>query len=421
MTAARRQRIVVGLSGGVDSAVTAWLLKRAGHEVVGIFMKNWEEDDDDEYCSSRQDFLDAASVADVIGIEIEHVNFAAEYKDRVFAEFLREYRAGRTPNPDVLCNAEIKFKAFLDHAIRLGAEHIATGHYARIRRVPAARAVPDRPSMESHAGACDDTRVGRYELLKGLDGQKDQSYFLHRLNQAQLARTLFPIGELQKSEVRRIAAEIGLPNARKKDSTGICFIGERPFREFLARYLANAPGPIEDDRGRTIGAHVGLSFYTLGQRKGIGIGGLKDSQGGRAGGEHAPWFVAKKDVARNVLHVVAGHDHPWLQSSRLDAADASWVAGAPPPPGRYAAKTRYRQADAPCTLESAGGSGALAIAFDSPQWAVTPGQSAVLYDGAVCLGGGVIASSDAGQAPPGRPSGRRQRPPVASGRTAERA
>ena len=321
MTAPRPQRIVVGLSGGVDSAVTAWLLKRAGHEVVGIFMKNWEEDDDDEYCSSRQDFLDAASVADVIGIEIEHVNFAAEYKDRVFAEFLREYQAGRTPNPDVLCNAEIKFKAFLDHAIRLGAERIATGHYARVREAAA----------------------GRFELLKGLDGQKDQSYFLHRLSQAQLARTLFPVGELAKTEVRRIAAEIGLPNARKKDSTGICFIGERPFREFLNRYLANTPGPIEDDRGRTIGEHVGLSFYTLGQRKGIGIGGLKDPRGMRVGGEHAPWFVARKDLARNVLHVVAGHDHPWLLSRRLVADDASWIAGSAPA-GRAA--TRPRRATA---------------------------------------------------------------------------
>src|SRR3954452_24360072 len=324
MPASPPQRIVVGLSGGVDSAVTAWLLKRAGHEVVGIFMKNWEEDDDDEYCSSRQDFLDAASVADVLGIEIEHVNFAADYKDRVFADFLREYEAGRTPNPDVLCNAEIKFKAFLDHAIRLGAERIATGHYARVRRSSAARAVPEGTSLESHARACDDARTdapptGRFELLKGLDGQKDQSYFLHRLSQAQLARTLFPIGELAKTEVRRIAAEIGLPNAKKKDSTGICFIGERPFREFLNRYLANTPGPIEDDRGRTIGEHVGLSFYTLGQRKGIGIGGLKDASGARTGSDHAPWFVARKDLARNVLHVVAGHDHPWLLSRRLVA------------------------------------------------------------------------------------------------------
>jgi tRNA-specific 2-thiouridylase len=353
-------------------------------------MKNWEEDDDDEYCSSRQDFLDAASVADVIGIELEHVNFAAEYKDRVFAEFLREYRAGRTPNPDVLCNAEIKFKAFLDHAVRLGAERIATGHYARVRE-PA---------------------TGRFELLKGLDGHKDQSYFLHRLSQAQLARTLFPLGALAKTEVRRIAAEIGLPNAKKKDSTGICFIGERPFREFLNRYLANVPGPIEDDRGRTIGSHVGLSFYTLGQRKGIGIGGLKDPGGMRAGGEHAPWFVARKDLERNVLQVVAGHDHPGLLSRRLVAGDASWVAGAPPPPGRYAAKTRYRQADAACALGGADAAGAIELAFDRPQWAVTPGQSAVVYDGEVCLGGAVIAASDADHTSPARAAGRREGSPL---------
>jgi len=424
MNSARPQRIVVGLSGGVDSAVAAWLLKRAGHEVVGIFMKNWEEDDDDEYCSSRQDFLDAASVADVIGIEIEHVNFAAEYKDRVFAEFLREYRAGRTPNPDVLCNAEIKFKAFLDHALRLGAERIATGHYARIRQVPAPRAAPPARSMASHAAARDGARLGEgasgFELLKGVDASKDQSYFLHRLDQGQLARTLFPVGELHKSEVRRIAAEIGLPNAKKKDSTGICFIGERPFREFLARYLANTPGPIEDDRGRIVGSHVGLSFYTLGQRKGIGVGGIKATRGARGGGEHAPWFVAAKDLERNVLRVVSGHDHPWLLSRRLVADDASWIAGVPPPPGRYAAKTRYRQADAACTLESTA-AGTVALAFDDAQWAVTPGQSAVLYDGAVCLGGGVIASSDAPDASPPRPSGRRQQPPVASRRTTERA
>ena len=403
MTAPRRlQRIVVGLSGGVDSAVTAWLLKRAGHEVVGIFMKNWEEDDDDEYCSSRQDFLDAASVADVVGIDLEHVNFAAEYKDRVFAEFLREYQAGRTPNPDVLCNAEIKFRAFLDHAVRLGAERIATGHYARIRQVPDAGAVAESQSLESHAEACDGARApalasGRFELLKGLDGHKDQSYFLHRLSQAQLARSLFPLGALAKTEVRRIAAEIGLPNARKKDSTGICFIGERPFREFLNRYLANAPGAIEDERGRRIGTHVGLSFYTLGQRKGIGIGGLKDAGGVRGGGAHAPWFVARKELDRNVLRVVAGHDHPWLLSRRLRAGDASWIAGAPPAPGRYSAKSRYRQADAACQLRHVDGGDAIELAFDAPQWAVTPGQSAVLYDGAVCLGGAVIASSDAGE------------------------
>jgi len=390
MNSPRPQRIVVGLSGGVDSAVTAWLLKRAGHEVVGIFMKNWEEDDDDEYCSSRQDFLDAASVADVIGIEIEHVNFAAEYKDRVFAEFLREYRAGRTPNPDVLCNAEIKFKAFLDHAVRLGAERIATGHYARVRE-----------------RAC-----GRFELLKGLDASKDQSYFLHRLSQAQLARTLFPVGDLAKTEVRRIAAEIDLPNAKKKDSTGICFIGERPFREFLNRYLANTPGPIEDDRGRTIGEHVGLSFYTLGQRKGIGIGGLKDASGTRTGSDHAPWFVARKDLARNVLHVVAGHDHPWLLSRRLVANDASWIAGSAPPEGRYAAKTRYRQADAACTLRSGDAPDEIELAFDRAQWAVTPGQSAVVYDGDVCLGGAVIAASDAHDSTPAGTARRRDESPL---------
>ena len=360
------QRVIVGLSGGVDSAVTAHLLQQQGHEVVGIFMKNWEDDDDSEYCSSNIDFVDAAAVADVLGIEIEHVNFAAEYKDRVFAEFLREYQAGRTPNPDVLCNAEIKFKAFLDHAMRLGAEKIATGHYARVRE-----------------------REGRFELLKGLDPSKDQSYFLHRLSQAQLSKTLFPVGELHKTEVRRIAGEIGLPNARKKDSTGICFIGERPFREFLNRYISHAPGPIQDDRGRTLGQHQGLSFYTLGQRQGLGIGGVKEKGAQRGQGEHAPWFVARKDLDRNVLRVVQGHDHPWLLSQRLEAGDTSWVAGAPPAPGRYAAKTRYRQADTACAISARGADG-FALDFTEPQWAVTPGQSAVLYDGDVCLGGGVI-------------------------------
>ena len=364
-----RQRVVVGLSGGVDSAVSAWLLKQQGHEVVGIFMKNWEDDDDSEHCTSRQDWIDAASVADVIGIDVEHVNFAAEYKDRVFAEFLREYQAGRTPNPDILCNAEIKFKAFLDHAMRLGAEKIATGHYARVRE-----------------------RDGRVQLLKGLDPLKDQSYFLHRLTQAQLARTLFPVGELPKTEVRRIAAEIGLPNARKKDSTGICFIGERPFRDFLNRYIAKEPGPIKDERGRTIGQHVGLSFYTLGQRQGLGIGGVKAKGAQKGGSEHEPWFVARKDMAANTLWVVQGHDHPWLLSPRLSAQDASWVAGEPPTPGRLGAKTRYRQSDAACAVQADVGGG-FALDFDTPQWAVTPGQSAVLYDGEVCLGGGVITTS----------------------------
>jgi tRNA-specific 2-thiouridylase len=363
------QRVVVGLSGGVDSAVSAHLLKQQGHEVVGIFMKNWEDDDDSEYCSSNIDFVDAAAVADVLGIEIEHVNFAADYKDRVFAEFLREYEAGRTPNPDVLCNAEIKFKAFLDHAVRLGAEKIATGHYARVRE-----------------------RGSRFELLKGLDPLKDQSYFLHRLTQAQLARTWFPVGELPKTEVRRIAAEIGLPKAKKKDSTGICFIGERPFREFLNRYLANTPGPIRDDRGRTIGEHVGLSFYTLGQRKGIGIGGLKERGAPRGAGAHAPWFVARKDMAANVLYAVQGHDHPWLLSQGLNADDTSWVAGEPPAGAALAAKTRYRQQDAGCDVlvTATAGEERFELRFDQAQWAVTPGQSAVVYDGEVCLGGGVI-------------------------------
>ena len=364
------QRVVVGLSGGVDSAVTAWLLKEQGYDVIGIFMKNWEDDDDSEFCSSNIDFVDAAAVADVIGIEIEHVNFAAEYKDRVFAEFLREYSAGRTPNPDILCNAEIKFKAFLDHALRLGAEKIATGHYARVRL---------------------NDSTGKHELLKGLDPSKDQSYFLHRLNQAQLSKTLFPVGELHKTEVRRIALEIGLPNAKKKDSTGICFIGERPFRDFLNQYIAKEPGPIKNEKGQTIGQHVGLSFYTLGQRQGLGIGGLKAKGAQKGGGEHAPWFVARKDMEKNTLWVVQGHDHPWLQSFALDAENASWVAGTAPVGGQYNSKTRYRQLDAACMLAD-GATDAFSLTFPEPQWAVTPGQSAVLYDGDVCLGGGVITT-----------------------------
>jgi tRNA-specific 2-thiouridylase len=373
------QRVVVGLSGGVDSAVSAHVLKQQGHEVVGIFMKNWEDDDDSEYCSSNIDFVDAAAVADVLGIEIEHVNFAADYKDRVFAEFLREYEAGRTPNPDVLCNAEIKFKAFLDHAMRLGASKIATGHYARVRE-----------------------REGRFELLKGLDPLKDQSYFLHRLTQAQLSKTLFPVGELPKKEVRRIAEEIKLPVAAKKDSTGICFIGERPFRDFLNTYLANKPGLIKDDRGRVIGEHVGLSFYTLGQRKGIGIGGVKERGAPRGSStdpsHHEPWFAARKDMASNTLYVVQGHDHPWLLSTDLKAEDTSWVAGRAPIAGAVAAKSRYRQNDAACSFEG-DAAGSFELRFDQPQWAVTPGQSAVVYDGEVCLGGGVISGSTHGAWP----------------------
>ena len=363
------KRVVVGMSGGVDSSVAAWLLKQQGYEVIGLFMKNWEDDDDDEYCSTRQDWLDAASVADVLDVDIEAVNFASEYKDRVFAEFLREYQAGRTPNPDVLCNAEIKFKAFLDHAIKLGADLIATGHYARVRQ---------------------NTTNGQFELLKAVDSSKDQSYFLHRLNQSQLANTLFPLGEIHKSKVREIAEQLKLPNAHKKDSTGICFIGERPFREFLNRYLSFQPGPIKTPDEKIIGEHVGLSFYTLGQRKGIGIGGVKEHT--RENGSHDAWYVARKDVTANTLYVVQGHDHPWLLSSALTADQMSWVAGTAPSLTHVSAKTRYRQSDMPCEFANVN-TEHFQLAFTQPQWAVTPGQSAVLYDGDVCLGGGIIASS----------------------------
>jgi tRNA-specific 2-thiouridylase len=368
-----RKKVVVGMSGGVDSSVAAWMLKEQGYDVVGLFMKNWEDDDDSEYCSTREDWIDAASVADVIGVDIEAVNFAAEYKDRVFAEFLREYQAGRTPNPDVLCNAEIKFKAFLDHAMKLGADLIATGHYARVRAVS-------------------DARGERHELLKAVDASKDQSYFLHRLNQAQLSKTLFPLGEIHKSEVRNIAERLGLPNAKKKDSTGICFIGERPFREFLNRYLSYRPGPMKTPDGQLVGEHVGLSFYTLGQRKGIGLGGMKSHK--NTDGNSDAWYVARKDIANNILYVVQGHDHPWLLSGSLTADQASWIAGHPPVAGGLSAKTRYRQADMDCVVAPYAGAG-FALEFAAPQWAVTPGQSAVLYDGEVCLGGGIIASAAA--------------------------
>ena len=355
-----RERIVVGMSGGVDSSVAAALLKRAGYDVVGLFMKNWEDDDDDEYCSTRQDLIDVASVADVLGIELDVVNFAAEYRDRVFAEFLREYSAGRTPNPDVLCNAEIKFKAFLDHAVAMGASRIATGHYAGVRE-----------------------RGGRFELLKGADPAKDQSYFLHRLTQAQLARVLFPLERLRKTEVRRIAREAGLPVAEKKDSTGICFIGERPFRAFLNRYLPHRPGPMKTPDGRVVGEHIGLAFHTIGQRSGLGIGGTK-------GGDGSAWYVAGKDLGANALIVVQGHDHPLLASRSLVAADLAWVGGAAPPAdATYGGKTRYRQSDAACRIASIDAV-RCEIEFDEPQWAVTAGQSVVLYSGEVCLGGGVI-------------------------------
>jgi tRNA-specific 2-thiouridylase len=350
------EKVVVGMSGGVDSSVAALLLKRAGYDVVGLFMKNWEDDDDDEHCSTREDLIDATAAADVMGIDLEAVNFAAEYRERVFASFLAEYAAGRTPNPDVLCNAEIKFKAFLDHAMRMGAACIATGHYARLR-----------------------SRDGWVELLRGADGAKDQSYFLHRLTQAQLERVLFPVGHLTKAEVRRIAAEAGLPNHAKKDSTGICFIGERPFREFLNRYLPRSPGPMVTPEGGRVGEHIGLAFYTIGQRKGIGLGGAGE-----------PWYVADKRVATNELIVVQGHDHPLLMRSTLRGLDASWVRDAPSAGTPHGAKTRYRQADAACTLASVA-DGEIAVEFSRPQRAVTPGQSVVLYDGEVCLGGAVIA------------------------------
>ncbi len=359
---ARRERVVVGLSGGVDSAVAAWLLKQQGCDVVGLFMKNWEDDDTDEYCTSREDLVDAAAVADVIGIELEAVNFAADYRERVFAHFLREYEAGRTPNPDVLCNSEIKFRAFLDHALTLGADRIATGHYARVRQSPGG---------------------GGVQLLKAVDGSKDQSYFLHQLSQPQLAPALFPLGELHKRDVRALARREGIPTWAKKDSTGICFIGERPFRDFLARYLPRVPGPIVTVDGRAIGRHDGLAYYTLGQRQGLGIGGTRD-------GGAAPWFVAGKDRARNALIAVQGHDHPRLYRRDVDAIEMHWIAGhAPTLPRRLAAKTRYRMADAPCAVEPKEGDAIRAV-FDAPQWAPTPGQYLVFYQGDVCLGGGVI-------------------------------
>jgi tRNA-specific 2-thiouridylase len=361
-TPKKPKKVVIGMSGGVDSSVAAWMLKEQGYEVIGLFMKNWEDDDNDEYCSSRQDWLDVVSVADLIGIDVEAVNFAAEYRERVFAEFLREYAAGRTPNPDVLCNAEIKFKAFLDHAMSLGADAIATGHYARVR----------------HEG-------GKVQLLKAVDISKDQSYFLHRLTQQQLAHVLFPLGEIPKTEVRKIAETIGLHNARKKDSTGICFIGERPFREFLNRYLPRTPGSIKTPEGKTVGEHMGLAFFTLGQRKGIGLGGSQDGTGDA-------WYVARKDMVNNILYVAQGHEHPWLLASMLSAIDASWIAGDAPAPGSYSAKTRYRQADSVCTLSAGDTPLQFGLSFSESQWAVTPGQSAVLYDGDICLGGGIISA-----------------------------
>jgi tRNA-specific 2-thiouridylase len=363
-------KVVVGMSGGVDSSVAAMLLKQQGYRVTGLFMKNWEDDDDSEYCSTRQDLVDVASVCDMLGIDLEVVNFSAEYKDRVFAEFLAEYEAGRTPNPDILCNSEIKFRCFLDHAMQLGAERIATGHYARVRE-------------------WNNDGRSEFQLLKAEDGTKDQSYFLYRLNQAQLSKTLFPLGDLYKREVRRMAAEAGLHVAEKKDSTGICFIGERPFREFLMRYLPARPGEVRGlDDDALLGEHQGLMYHTIGQRKGLHIGGIKGHQD--AAGEHEAWYVAGKDAGRNVLYVVQGHEHPALLREKLSATQLNWVAGRDPHTHWvYTAKPRYRSADMPCEIDSIE-DGRAEIVFAQPQWALTPGQSVVVYESTVCLGGGII-------------------------------
>lgn len=357
-------RVLVGLSGGVDSSVSAWLLKRAGREVGGLFMKNWEEDDADGVCPAEADARDARTIAEQIGIPFYGRNFAAEYWDGVFEHFLSELQAGRTPNPDVLCNREVKFKTFVEHAHDLGYERIATGHYAQLRQ-----------------------RDGLVELLRGADASKDQSYFLHALDQAQLAVAEFPVGGLPKSEVRRIAAAAGLSTHAKRDSTGICFIGERNFEPFLARYLAPNPGLMQTPEGERVGEHRGLQFYTLGQRGGLNIGG-------RRGGSGEPWFVAGKLTASNTLIVVQG-DHPALYGQRLRTEAVHFIAGSAPASAfRCGAKIRYRQADQPCQVQMQPDGTAL-VEFDLAQRAITPGQSIVFYDGERCLGGAVITCSDA--------------------------
>lgn len=354
------RRIIVGMSGGVDSSVAALLLLEQGYEVSGLFMKNWEEDDDTGLCTAQRDLADAREVCERLGVRLHTVNFAAEYWDDVFEVFLREYQAGRTPNPDILCNKHIKFRAFLAHALDLGADAIATGHYARI-----------------------DGQDGRFRLLKGLDEGKDQSYFLYTLGQEQLAKTLFPLGQLEKREVRERARRAGFANHRKKDSTGICFIGERRFREFLSRFLSSEPGEIRTPDGEVIGEHQGLAYYTLGQRQGLGIGGRKGAEGN-------PWYVLQKDRRLNVLVVGQGHDHPWLYHDALEAGSLDWVGKGPDRSRmRYTAKTRYRQPDQPCTVEPLSND-RIRVVFDQPQRAVTPGQSLVLYREDECLGGGVI-------------------------------
>lgn len=356
-----QKKVIVGMSGGVDSSVSAWLLQQQGYQVEGLFMKNWEEDDGEEYCTAADDLADAQAVCDKLGIKLHKINFAAEYWDNVFEHFLEEYKAGRTPNPDILCNKEIKFKAFLEFAADdLGADYIATGHYVR-------RADVD----------------GKSQLLRGLDGNKDQSYFLYTLSHQQIAQSLFPVGELEKPEVRRIAEELDLVTAKKKDSTGICFIGERKFRDFLGRYLPAQPGAIETVDGQVVGEHQGLMYHTLGQRKGLGIGGLKESN-------DDPWYVVDKDVARNRLIVAQGADHPRLISVGLIAQQLHWVDRQPiAAPLRCTVKTRYRQTDIPCEIVPRGDD-RIEVRFDAPVAAVTPGQSAVFYLGDVCLGGGII-------------------------------
>jgi tRNA-specific 2-thiouridylase len=363
------QRVVVGLSGGVDSAVAAALLLDAGHEVHALFMRNWD-DDEDAYCTAAADLQDARRVCDDLGIPLHTVNFARDYRDRVFAHFLDELRAGRTPNPDVACNREIKFGVCFEHARRLGADWFATGHYARTATVD-----------------------GRTHLLRGADIGKDQTYFLHTVPGEMLAHTLFPVGGLQKSAVRRIAHERALPVHAKRDSTGICFIGERPFAEFLARYLPARPGVIETTEGRTIGEHRGLMYYTLGQRQGLAVGGVK-------GAAEAPWYVGAKDLGRNVLVVTQRLDDPLLLCREFETEAAHWIAGSPSAATfPCTVKTRYRQPDQHC-LVTIHGDGACRVRTEKPQRAVTPGQSAVFYDGECCLGGGVIARTIA----PGTPA-----------------